>query len=87
MFTPPVEVSAVLSAFGRLFTHPSWARAQALLCGMILAPANHTVTAALHALGLAGSAGFPELPSLTESRPLVGPPSRLRAAYTGLQVD
>jgi hypothetical protein len=58
MFTPPVEVSAVLSAFAPLFTQPSWARAQALLCGVLLAPANHTVTAALRALGLAQQPGF-----------------------------
>jgi hypothetical protein len=58
MFTPPAEVSAVLSAFASLFTHPSWARAQALLCGVLLAPANYTVTAALRALGLAGEPGF-----------------------------
>ena len=58
MFTPPVEVSAVLSAFAPLFTHPSWLRAQALLCGTLLAPANHTVTAALRALGLAGEPAF-----------------------------
>jgi hypothetical protein len=58
MFTPPVEVSAVLAAFAPLFTHPSWLRAQGLLCGTLLAPANHTVTAALRALGLAGEPGF-----------------------------
>ena len=58
MFTPPVEVSAVLAAFAPLFTHPSWLRAQALLCGTLLAPANHTVTAALRALGLAGAPDF-----------------------------
>src|SRR5437763_2444633 len=58
MFTPPVEVSAVLAAFAPLFTHPSWLRAQALLCGVLLAPANHTLTAALRALGLAGEPGF-----------------------------
>jgi hypothetical protein len=58
MFTPPAEVSAVLSAFAPLFTHPSWARAQALLCGVLLAPANHTITAALRALGLAGEPGY-----------------------------
>jgi hypothetical protein len=58
MFTPPVEVSAVLAAFAPLFTHPSWLRAQVLLCGVLLAPANHTVTAALRALGLAGEPGF-----------------------------
>jgi hypothetical protein len=58
MFTPPVEVSAVLAAFASLFTRPSWSRAQALLCGTLLAPANHTVAAALRALGLAGESGF-----------------------------
>jgi hypothetical protein len=51
-------VSAVLSAFAPLFTHPSWLRAQALLCGTLLAPANHTVVAALRALGLASAPGF-----------------------------
>src|SRR4051795_5734272 len=58
MFTPPAEVSAVLSAFAPLFTHPSWRRAQALLCGVLLVPANHTLTAALRALGLASERGF-----------------------------
>src|SRR5689334_25379056 len=58
MFTPPAEVSAVLAAFAPLFTEPSWLRAQALLCGALLAPANHTLTAALRALGLAGEPGF-----------------------------
>jgi DDE superfamily endonuclease len=58
MFTPPAEVSAVLAAFAPLFTEPSWLRAQALLCGALLAPANHTLTAALRALGLADEPGF-----------------------------
>jgi hypothetical protein len=58
MFTPPVEVSAVLAAFAPLFTQPSWLRAQALLCGVLLAPANHTLTAALRVLGLAHQPGF-----------------------------
>jgi hypothetical protein len=58
MFTPPVEVSAVLAAFAPLFTQPSWLRAQALLCGTLLAPANHTLTAALRVLGLAQEPGF-----------------------------
>jgi hypothetical protein len=58
MFTPPVEVCAVLAAFAPLFTHPSWLRAQALLCGVLLAPANHTLTAALRVLGLAQQPGF-----------------------------
>jgi hypothetical protein len=58
MFTPPAEVIAVLAAFAPLFTEPSWLRAQVLLCGTLLAPANHTLTAALRALGLAGEPGF-----------------------------
>jgi hypothetical protein len=58
MFTPPAEVSAVLAAFAPLFTEPSWLRAQALLCGVLLAPANHTLTGALRALGLAQQPGF-----------------------------
>jgi hypothetical protein len=58
MFTPPAEVSAVVAAFAPLFTEPSWCRAQALLCGTLLAPAGHTITAALRALGLAGEPGF-----------------------------
>ena len=58
MFTPPAEVEAVCTAFASLFTRPSWPRAQALLCGTLLAPANHVLTAALRAPGLAGDAGF-----------------------------
>src|SRR5205085_7784209 len=57
MFTPPAEVSAVLAAFAPLFTEPSWLRAQALPCGTLLAPANHTLTAAF-ALGLAQEPRF-----------------------------
>ena len=48
----------MLAAFAPLFTQPSWLRAQALLCRTLLAPANHTVTAALRALGLASEPGF-----------------------------
>jgi hypothetical protein len=32
----------VLAAFAPLFTEPSWLRAQVLLCGTLLAPANPT---------------------------------------------
>ena len=53
MSTPPAEVGAVTAAFASHFTRPSWRRAQALLCGTLLAPANHVLTAALPALGLA----------------------------------
>ena len=58
MLTPPAEVGAVTAAFASLFTRPSWRRAQALLCGTLLAPANHVLTAALRALGLAGDTHF-----------------------------
>ena len=58
MFTPPTQVEAVLAAFSSLFSRPSWRRAQALLCGGLLAPANHALTAALRALGLGDDPGF-----------------------------
>ena len=58
MFIPPAEVEAVTAAFAPLFTRPSWRRAQALLCGVLLAPANHALTAALRALGVASDAHF-----------------------------
>ena len=58
MFTPPVEVEAVTAPFACLFTRPSWRRAQALLGGVLLTPANSTITAALRVLGLSGDAGF-----------------------------
>ena len=58
MFTPPAEMKTVCAAFAPLFTRPSWPRAQALLCGALLAPANHVLTAALRALGLAGDKHF-----------------------------
>ena len=53
LFTPPAHVEAVTAAFASLFTRPSWRRAQALLCGTLLAPANHALASALRALGLA----------------------------------
>ena len=46
------------AAFASLFSRPSWRRSQALLCGALLAPANHVLTAALRALGLSGDARF-----------------------------
>lgn len=58
MFTPPAEVEAVTAPFTSLFTRPSWRRAQALLCGVLLAPANCVITAALRALGLSGDSHF-----------------------------
>ena len=58
MFTPPAEAGVVCAACASLFTRPSWRRAQALLCGTLLAPANHVLTAALRALGLADDTRF-----------------------------
>jgi hypothetical protein len=69
MFTPPAEVSAVLAAFALLFTEPSWLRAQALVCGTLLAPANHTLSAALRALGLAQAPGFQNFHRLLNRSP------------------
>jgi hypothetical protein len=79
MFTPPAEVSAVLAAFAPLFTEPSWRRAQALVCGTLLAPANHTITAALRALGLAQAPGFESYHRLLNRARSLGPAGR-RAA-------
>ena len=58
MFTPPAEVGAVTAAFASLFTRPSWQSAQALLCGTLLAPDNHVLTAALRVMGLAADHRF-----------------------------
>ena len=58
MFTPPAEVRAVCTAFASLFTRPGWRRAQALLCGTLLAPANHALTSALRTLGLSADPPF-----------------------------
>lgn len=57
-FTPPAELATVLAAFAPLFTRPTWVRAQALLCGTLLAPGAGSVTAALRALGLGDQPRF-----------------------------
>ena len=41
----------MLAAFGQLFTRPTWARAQALVCGALLTSTG-TITAALRTLHL-----------------------------------
>ena len=51
-FAPPAELAAVLAAFAPLFTRPTRARVQTLVCGVLLAPGAGTVTGALRALGL-----------------------------------
>jgi hypothetical protein len=72
MFTPPAEVSAVLAAFAPLFAEPRWLRAQALGYGTLLAPANHTLTAARRALGLAQTPGFQNYHRLLNRSPWSG---------------
>lgn len=57
-FSPPAELTEVLAAFAPLFTRPTWARVQTLLCGVLLAPGAGTVTAALRVLGLDGQPRF-----------------------------
>ena len=51
-FHPPAELTEVLAAFAPLFSRPTWARVQTLLCGVLLTPGAGTVTGALRALGL-----------------------------------
>ena len=58
MFTPSVEVEAVLAPLAPLFTRPSWRRARALLSGVLLAPANCVITSALRVLGLSDDKHF-----------------------------
>ena len=58
MFTPLVEVEAAIAPFGTLFTRPGWQRAQALLGGVLLAPANCVITAGRRVLGLSDDKHF-----------------------------
>jgi hypothetical protein len=53
MPTLPATMIAVLSPFAPLFSARVWGHALVLLVGAILAPAQHTVTAALRVTGLA----------------------------------
>jgi hypothetical protein len=62
-----------------LFTRPTWARAQALLCGVPAgAPGACTVTAALRALGLGEQPRFEAYHRLLEPGTLVGAGSASR---------
>jgi hypothetical protein len=56
--TLPNAMIQVLAPFVPLFSKRVWRHAQVLLAGAILAPGKRTVTAALHAMGLAQSKQF-----------------------------
>ena len=51
MLTPPDAIVAVLVPFAKLFTNPTWRKAQVLVVGAILTPGQRTVTAALRVMG------------------------------------
>ena len=72
MLTLPLTIVAVLEPFAVLFTRPTWAHAQVLVIGTLLAQGPRTVTAALRAMGCRAS-GASALPSGAQPRALVGP--------------
>ena len=51
MLTLPDAIVPVLGPFARLFTNPTWSKAQLLLVGTILATGQRTVAAALRVMG------------------------------------
>ena len=51
MLTLPDAIVPVLGPFARLFTNPTWSKAQLLLAGSILATGQRTVAAALRVMG------------------------------------
>lgn len=58
MPTLHAEYITILGAFARLFSQRIWKQAKTLLIGVILSPAERTVTAALRAMGLSGEKHF-----------------------------
>ncbi len=58
MLTLPDIFINLLLPFMPLFHPATWAKAQLLLVGAILAPSQRTVTAALRVLGLSQSTNF-----------------------------
>ncbi|WP_200285177.1 transposase [Rhabdochromatium marinum] len=58
MLAVPASIVAVLQPFASLFTSLTWAHAQVLLLGTLLAQGPRTVTAALRAMGLSGERRF-----------------------------
>ena len=58
MPTPSPAIVAILATFASAFTAPTFAHAQVLVYGTLLAVGRRTVTAALRAVGLAGERHF-----------------------------
>lgn len=58
MFRVPEALEKVLSPFAKLFTKPTWQKAQVLLTGGLLTPRQRTVAAALRVMGLAQQSNF-----------------------------
>lgn len=58
MMLLPSAVQKVLTPFARLFTKPTWQKAQMLVVGALLTPRKRTVTAALRVMGLAQRGDF-----------------------------
>jgi hypothetical protein len=52
------DISVVLAPFQRVFTAPTWRKAQVLLIGTVLARGRQTVTAALRQMGLREATNF-----------------------------
>ena len=51
MLTLPIAIVPILAPFARLFTNPTWRKAQLLLVGTILTTGQRTVAAALRVMG------------------------------------
>ena len=58
MLTPPNAIISALQPFSSMFRQRTWAKAQLLLVGAILAPRRRTITSALRVMGLSDEAGF-----------------------------
>ncbi len=58
MLPLPKVLQKVLAPFARLFTRPTWHKAQVLVAGALLTPRKRTVTAALRVMGLAQQRDF-----------------------------
>ena len=62
MLTLPDAIVAVLVPFAKLFTNPTWRKAQVLVVGAILTPGQRTVTAALRVMGRSDQRDYARLP-------------------------
>ena len=51
MLTLPEAILPMLAPFARLFTNPTWRKAQLRMVGAILTTGQHTVAAVLRAMG------------------------------------